>query len=61
MSQEQLESYLISALKKLEDMTDKILNTRGYTQETKKLRALQELIKEQLRNENTHHSTRPAR
>lgn len=61
MSQDQLEMYLVTALKKLEDMTDKIISTRGYSQEAKRLKALQELIKEQLRNENSHHSARTSR
>ena len=61
MSQEDLEKQLLSALKKLEGMSDRILSTRGYTAETKRVRALEELIKEQIKNENLSHTARPIR
>lgn len=61
MSQEKLELFLVTALKKLEETTEKIIKTRGYANETKKMRTLQELIKEQLRDENSHHPNRQVR
>ena len=36
----------------------KMISTRGYTQEVERIKMLEELIREQLANENTLHSTR---
>ncbi len=52
---------LKSALERLEVSTAKILKTRGYTQEVKSLKALEEMIREQLNYENTRSSTRAIR
>lgn len=53
--------HLKQALKKLEESACKIVETQGYTSEMKKIRLLEELIKEQLKNENTSRSTSTAR
>ncbi len=53
-----LENHLEAHLKKLELAYRKILETQGYNRETEKIRILQEMIKEQTRNENTLHTTR---
>jgi TATA-binding protein-associated factor Taf7 len=61
MTQNELEVYLLEAMKKLDTATDKILKTNGYTQDAKKMRLMIELIKEQIRNENSMSSARTAR
>ncbi|MCC7404337.1 MAG: hypothetical protein IT288_08060 [Bdellovibrionales bacterium] len=55
------EEELRSTLRKLEESGRKIVATRGYTREVEKIRMLEELIKEQLKNENTRYATRPVR
>lgn len=57
----QLENYLLGVLKKLEESSQKVLETSGYTKEIAKVKALEALIKEQLHNENTRRSARPTR
>lgn len=52
-----LESQLVLALKKLEKATDQVMKTRGYAGDAKKMKLLVELIKEQIRNENSMSST----
>lgn len=61
MTQQELEVYLLEAMKKLDTATDKILKTNGYTQDAKKMRLMIELIKEQIRNENSMSTARAAR
>lgn len=61
MSQDQLEKFLVTALAKLEKTSDVIVRTRGYTKDTAKIKVLEELIKEQIRNESSHPATRSAR
>ena len=61
MSQDQMEQILIKSLGKLEKASERLLKTRGYVDEVSKIKALEELIKEQLRNENTRRSTRQIR
>ncbi len=56
MSQEEAELYLLEAMKKLEEATEKVIKTSGYTSEAKKLRLLTELIKEQIKHENSMHT-----
>lgn len=53
MEKDQIESKLRIFLSRLEESARRIVNTRGYTDEAQKLRVLEELIKEQLKNENT--------
>ncbi|MCB0384383.1 MAG: hypothetical protein KDD43_03250 [Bdellovibrionales bacterium] len=55
------EGELREALKKLEESGRKIVETRGYTKEVEKIRMLEELIREQLKNESSDYSTRPVR
>lgn len=56
--QKELENYLSLALKRLEQAYREILKTQGYSQEAERMQLLKELIKEQVKNENTHHTTR---
>lgn len=56
-----LENDLRNALVRLEQTIQKVVETRGYTKEIAKLRLLEETIKEQLKNENSRHSTRAVR
>lgn len=55
-----LDNYLSLALKRLEKAADAILKTQGYNRETEKVKALQELVKEQIREENPSTSARSA-
>lgn len=55
MSQSEL--LLREALEKLEESAKKIVATQGYGNDVKKIRLLEEIIKEQLKNENTRRST----
>lgn len=47
---------LEESLKRLDESARKIIKTRGYTRELEKIKMLEELIKEQLRNEDTRRS-----
>jgi hypothetical protein len=58
---EKTEDYLEEALKKLETATRQMQETNGYNIETEKLSFLRELVREQISNENTDHSTSQAR
>jgi hypothetical protein len=55
------EEKLKEALLRLQTSTKKIISTRGYTQEVKSLKTLEEMIREQLLNANTRSSTRTIR
>lgn len=48
-------------LQRLEKSAQKIVETRGYTQDVEKIKMLGELIKEQLINENSRPATRTVR
>lgn len=48
-------------LKKLDKSAQKLISTRGYTSEVENLKLLEELIKEQLRNENMRSSASTSR
>ena len=61
MSQGDLEKSLRKSLEKLESATENVIKTRGYTKEAKPMKALGELIREQLVNENTRHSASKTR
>ncbi len=54
----ELESYLSVALKRLEKAYNEILKTQGYNEQTEKLKLLAELVKEQGNHENISTSTR---
>lgn len=56
-----LEEHLLKALLRLEKASEAIKKTQGYTRETAKIRILTELVREQVPNENSRHSTRQAR
>ena len=57
MSKKNLRENLEKSLEKLNLTAKKIVDTRGYTQEVKNIKVLEELIREQLINENSNHST----
>ena len=44
---------LKGVLKRLENITEEVMKTQGYTPETEKLKILVELTREQVQNENT--------
>lgn len=52
---------LKTTLERLETSVEKILSTRGYTRDAKRLKLLQEIIREQLIQSNTRSSTRTLR
>lgn len=54
----ELESYLTVALKRLEKAYKEVLKTQGYNEETEKLKLLAELVKEQGNHENSSASAR---
>lgn len=55
------EKDLRATLLRLEQSTQKLIETRGYTKEAAKMRLLEEIIREQLKNENPRNSTRTVR
>ena len=55
------EDKLKVALQRLELSTQKIVKTRGYTGEAKSLKALEEILREQLIHANTRPSARTIR
>jgi hypothetical protein len=57
MSQDKLKT----ALERLEQSAQKIVETRGYTRDVKSLKILEEIIREQLTHANTRTSTRTIR
>lgn len=57
----QTQDHLKNILNRLEASTQKILETRGYTKDSAQIRLLQELIKEQISEEDSRHSTRQIR
>lgn len=56
--QKDLEDYLTIALKKLEAAHAELLKQSGFTDEVEKMKMLSELVKEQVKNENTRNTTR---
>lgn len=61
MKDPKVESRLSRAIQRLENSAQKIIETRGYSEEPAKLKMLSELLKEQLRNEDSRYSTRQIR
>ena len=53
-----IENHLEIHLQNLEIAYKKILETQSYNKETEKIRILQEMIREQAKNENTLPTTR---
>ena len=47
------EQLLQTILHRLEKITEEVVKTQGYTQETENLRMLLELTREQVKNENS--------
>ncbi len=43
-------------LKRLENLTESIIKTQGYNKEIEKVKILEELIREQFKNENTNNT-----
>lgn len=56
-----LEDKLKEMLARLDRTTQEIIKTRGYTQDARSLKMLEELIREQLLNGHTRRSTRTIR
>lgn len=56
--QKELDNYLSVALKRLEKAYNEILKTQGYNQEAERVQLLKELVKEQVKNENSSNTTR---
>lgn len=56
-----VEKKLRKALERLEATTAKIIKTRGYNQDARSLKLLEETIREQLINGNSRNSTRTVR
>lgn len=54
----ELESYLTVALKRLEKAYKEVVKTQGYNEQTEKLKLLAELVKEQGNHENSSTSAR---
>ncbi|MEK6774745.1 MAG: hypothetical protein AABY64_12450 [Bdellovibrionota bacterium] len=52
------ENYLSLALRKLEMAYEKIVQSKGYSEESEKIKILAEFAKEQVENENTHSAAR---
>lgn len=50
---EKSNEVLKSVLRRLENVTEEVVKTQGYTAETEKLKILVELTREQVKNENT--------
>lgn len=61
MNKNEIESQLLEAMKRLEVAADRVIKTNGYTREVKKIRLLAEMIKEQIRHENSMSSARAVR
>ena len=61
MNTPEAEYQLREAIERLEALTAKTVKTEGYKAEAQKLRLLIELIKEQVRNENTLPAARAVR
>ena len=56
--EKKVEIHLQLQLEKLEKAYKQVLETQGYNKETERIRILQEMIREQTRNENTMSTTR---
>ena len=56
-----LENRLNESLQRLDKLADGLEKTAGYQRETGILRLLKELMKEQIKNENTRYTNNPTR
>lgn len=50
---ETADNPLKTVLQRLEKITEEVMRTQGYTEETEKLKMLVELTREQVKNENS--------
>lgn len=55
------EEKLQRTLRRLEKTTAEVLKTRGYSQDSRTLKILEEMIREQLGHENSRSTTRSVR
>ncbi len=58
---ENLERHLLNVLEKLDKATLRIQASQGYGRDVRRLRLLNELVKEQIRHEDPRSSTRAMR
>ncbi len=56
MNTNEIENQLKKSIERLEAAADQLIKTSGYTNESRKLKMLIELIREQIKNENSHHT-----
>lgn len=56
--QKELDNYLSVALTRLQKAYSEILKTQGYSADAEKVKLLEELVKEQVKNENSSSATR---
>ncbi|MNY76288.1 hypothetical protein D3C86_2158290 [compost metagenome] len=56
--QKELDNYLAAALKRLEKAYNEISKAQTYNTEAENVKLLTELVKEQIKNENSHPATR---
>lgn len=61
MNNNEIESQLQKAIERLEKSADQLIKTSGYTAESRKLKTLIELIREQIKNENSRYTAREIR
>ena len=61
MRASELETKLMRSIERLDGAADKVVKTRNYTKEVQAMRLLKEMIKEQLTNESSSHSTSKTR
>lgn len=60
MAQE-LEGYLLQALKRLDKATEEVMKTQGLTEETETLKLLAEMVREQVDHEDSRSTTGSSR
>lgn len=58
---EKLEQHLLRQLEHLEKASEQIRKTQGYNEKLEEMMILIEMIREQIPNENTRHTTRSSR
>ena len=61
MNHNELETQLQKAIDRLETSAEQLIKTSGYTNESRRLKMLIELIREQIKNENSRHTAREIR
>jgi hypothetical protein len=53
-----IKNHFVKLIQKIDGLEERDLKDNGYTEKVKKLRILSELMKEQIKNANTSHTTR---